>query len=61
MQRRGAGGRVVNGGAVAYELRGVYPMNEKLNFEEKCERVAVVFIGAMVVLVLVLLLTGYKP
>ena len=30
MQRRGAGGRIVNGGAVAYELRGVYPMSKIL-------------------------------
>jgi len=30
MQRRGAGGRIVNGGAVAYELCGVYPMTAEI-------------------------------
>lgn len=30
MQNHFAVGRIVNGGAVAYELRGVYTMNEEL-------------------------------
>lgn len=30
MQRRGAGGRIGYSGAVAYELRGVYPMTAEI-------------------------------
>lgn len=34
MQNHCAGGRIGYGGALAYELCGVYPMNEELKYQE---------------------------
>lgn len=45
MQRRGAGGWIGYGGAVAYELRGVYPMTAETISTKQADHLAEVDAG----------------